>query len=103
MESQDHTHSTHQGPFLTARGLAPGYTLGECLPHWAEIPIGLPVVLFGRNLPQIGGRVECTADDGSVMWVRDETNDRRLIHHEDGYTAWVVNRWPSASIHPPSE
>lgn len=100
MKTQDLNHSTHERPcVLTAGGLAPGYSLGECLPRWAEIPVGLPVVLFGRDLPQIVGRVDCLTEDGSVIWVRDETNARRLIHREDGYTAWVVNRWPSAPGH----
>lgn len=82
-------------PFCTPAGLAAGYSLGEFVTDWSDVPIGLPVVLFGRGLPTIGGCIDSKMEDGSALWIRDETWSRRLIHRTDGYAVRVVNHWPS--------
>lgn len=81
--------------FWTPAGLAGDYSLGEFVTDWSVAPIGLPVALSGRGLPTIGGSIDSKMEDGSALWIRDETWSRRLIHRTDGYAVRVVNRWPS--------
>lgn len=81
----------------TCAGLAPGCSLGESIPDWSEAPIGLPVLLEGKNLPSVGGRVDSKMEDGSAIWIRDEYWSRRLVHRSEGYTLRVVIRWQSLS------
>ncbi|MGC0239429.1 hypothetical protein [Arthrobacter sp. SD76] len=51
----------------------------------------MPVVLSGPGLAAIGGYVDAKMEDGSALWIRDETWSRRLIHRSDGYAVRVVN------------
>jgi hypothetical protein len=79
--------------FWTSAGLAENYSVGEFVTDWSEVPIGLPVVLYGKGLASAGGYVDSRMEDGSALWIRDETWARRLIHRTDGYAVRVVNRW----------
>ncbi len=79
--------------FWTPAGLAEGYSLGEFVTEWCQAPIGLPVVLSGPGLPAFGGYIDANMEDGSALWIRDETWSRRLIHRTDGYAVRAVNHW----------
>ena len=85
------------GLFWSSEGLLPGWSLGETVTDWAELPAGLPVVLLNNSLPIAGGRVDCVMDDGSAVWIRDETWSRRLIHRSDGCRIRVAVCRPPSS------
>lgn len=90
------TSQVRNWQFWSTTGLAADYSLGEFVTDWSDVPIGLPVVLYGGGLPTIGGCIDSRMEDGSALWIRDETWSRRLIHRTDGYAVRVVNRWRSA-------
>lgn len=71
--------------FWTPKGLTSDCSLGEYIPDWSDLPVGLPIVLAGKNLPTIGGHVESKMEDGSAIWIRDESWARRLVLRADGY------------------
>lgn len=50
--------------------------------NWAAIQPGDRVVLYGSK-PEMHATVEDRTADGSVIWIRDELNERRLIHIDD--------------------
>lgn len=85
----------NNSPHCTAQGLASDCSLGEWITDWAKAPIGLPVMLLNPYRPTVAGLIDDKTDDGSVIWVRDDTSQRRLIHRSDGYTIRAVVRWPS--------
>ena len=89
------TMPAHTWQFWTSNGLTAGDSWGELVTDWSKVHIGRPVVLFGHDLPTIAGRVESKMEDGSALWVRDETWSRRLIHRTDGYVLRPVFLWPT--------
>ena len=85
---------SHQS-FWNPGALAADCSLGEFLPDWSKIPIGLPVVLAGLNQVPFGGVIDAKMENGSAVWVIADSGDRRLIHRTDGYAIRAVVRWPS--------
>lgn len=75
-------------------GLQEGWGLGDRCNLWSELPSGLLVLLIGRRLRALTARIDTTSEDGSVVWIKDETWNRRLIHQSDGYQIYALARIP---------
>lgn len=88
--------SRRSGP--AERG-APASSLGAFVTDWSEAPIGLPVVLLKRQCPPIAAWIDSKMEDGSAVWIRDETWTRHVIHRSDGYAIRrVVSRPATGTV-----
>jgi hypothetical protein len=57
---------------------------------WAAIQRGDLVLLHGKGIT-VRGRVEDCTEDGSVIWIRDQFNERRLVHVNDCQDVRIVD------------
>lgn len=50
---------------------------------WTRAAPGDMLVITRAGLPNVAGVIECRTGDGLIMWIRDELNDRQMIHFRD--------------------
>jgi hypothetical protein len=56
---------------------------------WAAMQRGDLVLLHGKGITA-RARVEDCTEDGSIIWIRDEFNERRLVHINDCHDVRIV-------------
>ena len=77
----------------TNAGLSGESAVGDFFRNWAEIPVGLPVLLTGLGLPSMSGILDAKMEDGSAVWIHGGPWLRRLIHRCDGYEIRGIYYW----------
>jgi hypothetical protein len=50
---------------------------------WIRVAPGDRLVITRYGLPNVVGLLECRSNDGLIIWIRDELNDRKMIHFRD--------------------
>jgi hypothetical protein len=87
----------------TIGGLSGDSAVGEYFSDWFEIPVGLSVLLTGKGLPSMSGRLDAKMEDGSAVWIQGGPWIRRLVHRSDGYEIRGIYYWrfqPSNKTNP---
>jgi hypothetical protein len=57
---------------------------------WTSLARGDVVSLQGNNAQTYGGIIESKTSDGLIIWIRDELNDRKLVHVRDCRSVHVI-------------
>ena len=52
---------------------------------WDSVQVGDKVQVVGSGRPQYIGLVDARTSDGTIIWVHDPIDGRRLFHIQDGY------------------
>jgi hypothetical protein len=50
---------------------------------WTKITPGDEIFIRGYGVQEVTGSVECKTNDGLILWLRNNLNERKLIHYRD--------------------